>query len=276
MQLSADGGEATLLFAPETGQRARWPHLLSGGDVLFTLGDAGPDTGDLHVLIRDTGEHQLLVSTAAAGRVLDTGHLVFVRSGALWAVPFDLDRLDIVGSPVPVVEGVRVEAGGSIQYAIADNGVLVYIPGGFDTGQVQVAWVDRGGGEQRLPLPARNYWSLSLSPDGTRAAFGIRDQDNEDVWVGDLERGSLTRITSHAGVDRSARRRGSHRSPVVEGSGLPMAGRSPSRLTATARGKCSADQPTALENRMSWPRSTASEDHSRSPGHPTGADSWSW
>ena len=54
----------------------------------------------------------------AKGRVLDTGHLVFVRSGALWAVGFDHDRLDIVGTPAPVVEGVRVGTGGAVQYAL--------------------------------------------------------------------------------------------------------------------------------------------------------------
>ena len=57
---------------PETSMRQaasdqRFPYVLPDGDVLFTLGDTGPDTGELHLLLRDTGEHRTLVPNAAAG-----------------------------------------------------------------------------------------------------------------------------------------------------------------------------------------------------------------
>ena len=118
MQILAAGGELTPLFTPDDQRGAWYPRILPGADaVLFTLTDPAPDAGELHLLMLETGEHRTLVPNAAAGRVLDTGHLVFVRSGALWAVPFDRERLDIVGTPVPVVEGVRVSGGGMVQYA---------------------------------------------------------------------------------------------------------------------------------------------------------------
>ena len=205
MQVSAAGGDATALFTPDD-QRLTWyPQILPGGDaVLFTLSDATPDSGELHLLILGSGEHRTVVPSAVAGRVLDTGHLVFLRSGTLWAVPFDLDRFEMVGNPVPVVEGVRVEGGGAVQFAIAGDGTLVYIPGEAATaGNRGILWVDRAGQEEPLATPARNYASLVLSPDGRRAALEIEEGGGSDVWVTELARGTLTRITADPGVDGS-------------------------------------------------------------------------
>ena len=177
--------------------------MLRGGDaVLFTLSDARPDAGELHLLDRETGAHRTLLPNAVAGRVLSTGHLVFVRSGALWAVPFDRAALEIAGTPAPVVQGLRVRRDGAVHYATADDGSLVYIPGTVVAGTRSLVWVDRRGQEERLTLPARDYETLSLSPDGTRAAvIAGEDGGNTDVWVSDLARGTLTRLTTQPGVD---------------------------------------------------------------------------
>ena len=192
MQIPAAGGAPTPLFTPEGQRRPQYPQVLPGSDaVLFTL--RGPDAGELHLLRRDTGEHRIIVPNADAGRVLSTGHLVFVRSRALWAVPFDRAALEIAGTPAPVVEGVR-------HYATADDGSLVYLPGTAGTDTRSLVWVDRGGQEELLTLPARDYDTLSLSPDGTRAAVrrwrgwrecrrlgiraGARDPDPPDDTTG--------------------------------------------------------------------------------------------
>ena len=204
MQIPAAGGEPTPLFTPEDQRRSWYPQVLPEHDVvLFTLADAGaPDVGELHLLQRDTGAHRTLLPNAVAGRVLGTGHLVFVRSGALWAVPFDRAALDIAGTPAPVVEEVRVEVGGTVQYATADDGSLVYISGTAETRARMLVWVDRGGEEEVLTLPARDYQAVSLSPDGRRAAvIAGRAAGNTDVWVSELARGTLTRLTTQPGVE---------------------------------------------------------------------------
>ena len=88
MQIPAGGGEPTPIFTPDDQRQSRLPQILPGGDaVLFTLGDPDPDANELRLVMLDTGDHRTLVANASQGRVLDTGHLVFVRSGALWAVP---------------------------------------------------------------------------------------------------------------------------------------------------------------------------------------------
>ena len=104
MQVPASGGDAIPLFTPDDPQQAWYPQVLhDSSTVLFTLTEPAPDAGELRLLDLDTGQHQLLIPGAAAGRVLDSGHLVFVRSGALWAVSFDRRRLEVVGTPVPII-----------------------------------------------------------------------------------------------------------------------------------------------------------------------------
>ena len=51
-----------------------------------------------------------------------------------------------------------------------------------------------------MGAPSRVYISARLSPDGTRIAVEIRDQEN-DVWLWDMARKTLTRLTFDRGFD---------------------------------------------------------------------------
>ena len=64
-------------------------------------------------------------------------------------------------------------------------------------------WVDRQGHEEAIVgAPARAYAAPRLSPDGTRVALEISDQEN-DIWVWDFVRETLTRVTHDPGIDRA-------------------------------------------------------------------------
>ncbi len=79
---------------------------------------------------------------------------------------------------------------------------MVYVPGVLDPAAPQtLVWVGRHAQEERLKAPARAYGSLRLSPDGTRVALEIRDQQ-EDIWIWDLARELLTRLTLNPTRDR--------------------------------------------------------------------------
>jgi dipeptidyl aminopeptidase/acylaminoacyl peptidase len=171
--------------------------------VLFTLGGATAlERHDLHVLRLATKEHWTVMDDAAWGRVVATGHLIFVRSGTLMAVPFDRSRLQAIGTPVPVVEGIRVEAGGAIQFDIAQDGTLAYIPGSASGGRDRrLAFLGADGRPTPLSAPVREYTGVALSPDGARAAVQIATRDGADVWVVELARGAITRVTTEEGFD---------------------------------------------------------------------------
>ncbi len=193
LQVPAAGGTAELVAKPDRGQ-VWYPQLLPGTRaVLFTSSQPAVDAGELEVLRLDTGERRTLLPGVGA-RYVSTGHLLFARGTTLWAVRFDLGTLAVVGTPVPVMEGVRIEGGGAIQFSVADNGSLVYIGGQRLEIPRRLVWTDRQGRAEPLPAPTRNYQYPRLSPDGTRIALDVGDEE-QDIWIWDLARATLTRLT---------------------------------------------------------------------------------
>ena len=143
----------------------------------------------------ETGERKVLIAGGRDARYLATGHLVYVLEGTLLAVPFDAGRLEVTGGPVPVVEGIRtpVTASGAAQLSLSETGSLVYVVAGRREERTLV-WVDRQGKEEALTAEPRAYVYPRLSPDGSRLALEVRDQET-DIWVWDFVPGTLTRIT---------------------------------------------------------------------------------
>ncbi len=119
------------------------------------------------------------------------------------AVPFDLAVLEVTGDSVPVVQGVRQTPGTYVDYAISDNGTLIYVPststGGLDR---TLVWVDREGQEELLAAEPQGYDSPRISPDGSRLAITIQEPGGSDVWIYDQEREILTRLTFDPATDR--------------------------------------------------------------------------
>ena len=208
MGVPAGGGETKVLFA-RTGPDGvyAFPSVLPGGRaVLFTVlaTNASPDGAQIAVLDRTTGERKVLLSGGTSAQYAD-GFLVYGAAGTLRAVRFDLDRLTVLSDPVPVVDQVMTTNIGAANFAVSRGGSLVYVPGSFGNStapQRSVVWVNRQGRETPTKLPTRAYGDLRLSPDGTRIAAGIHDQQ-ADIWIGDLARQTLTRLTFDPTVDQA-------------------------------------------------------------------------
>jgi serine/threonine-protein kinase len=78
---------------------------------------------------------------------------------------------------------------------------MVYVPGGVLGGlRRSLVWVDRMGGEEALPAPSRAYQYARISPDATRVALDVRDQEN-DIWIWTFGRQTLTRLTIDPALD---------------------------------------------------------------------------
>jgi Tol biopolymer transport system component len=197
------------------------PQLLpDGNNLLFTLSFPGQDS-NMKIAVQSlrTGKRKELFAGAGA-RYLDTGHLVYVQGGSLFAVPFDADTLEVTGGSVPMVQGI---AGLPPRYAISDSGALIYVQGEGGSSEKNIlVWVDRNGREEAIDAPPRAYTYTHLSPDGTQVALDIRDQQY-DIWIWDLARRTLARLTFDPGINRggiwtpdgkkvaySAERNGSH------------------------------------------------------------------
>ena len=198
----AAGGSLTTLVTAPAGRRFWYPQFVADGRaILYTSSTPRPDGGDIEVLEIATKTSRKLLQGAAA-RFLPTGHLVFVRGGSLWAVKFDEDSLQVQGSPVPVVEGIRVENGGAVQYSVAGDGTLLYIPGAANSA-ADLVWIDRTGKEEPIGTPRRSFFSVRLDATGRRVALDVREQgsDSGDIWVLSLGRQAPTRVTFDAAED---------------------------------------------------------------------------
>lgn len=133
------------------------------------------------------------------GRYVPSGHLVFMHGGSLFAVPFDLNRLEVTGQVVPVIDGVPTVAGGGAQFAVSGHGTLVYAPGQAGLDAFPIDWMDREGKTRPLRTTSVNWTSPRFSADGRRLAFDSNESGQTDVWVADWQRDTASRLTSSPG-----------------------------------------------------------------------------
>ncbi|MHC4120556.1 MAG: protein kinase domain-containing protein [Planctomycetota bacterium] len=149
--------------------------------------------GAVHVSL-ETMQKKVLERDVLYAHYVPTGHLVYVRAGAIEAVPFDLTTLKKTGPSVPVIPRILSDSVyGSAQFAFSNNGSLVYVPGG-DTAKSTLVWVDRQGNEEQLPTPAQNYGTFKLSPDGTKLAIVINELQS-NVYIYDIAKNERFRLT---------------------------------------------------------------------------------
>jgi serine/threonine-protein kinase len=186
--------------------------MLPGGQaVLFTLAtDTGRDRyrwdkAQVVVQTLKSGERKTLIDGGSDARYVSTGHLVYALGGTVFAVPFDLRRLEVRGGPVPIVEGVlRANFTGAAHFSVSSTGSLVFVPGPVSTSAAQsdLALVDRNGTPQPLKLPPGPYEYPRLSPDGKRIAFGSDDGKDAIVWIYELSGASSMRRLTLGGRNR--------------------------------------------------------------------------
>ncbi|NIM00160.1 MAG: hypothetical protein GTN89_04515, partial [Acidobacteria bacterium] len=204
MRVPAAGGdpvEFTTIDAGKGERTHRWPHAVHGEDlVLFTVGTIdSPENYDdarIEAIRPTTGERIPVLERASMAWYTATGHLVFGRDGFLFAVPFDVDRVEVLGNPVPVVEDVQgVRGSGVVRAGIARNGLLAYFSGSGHSRQSRLIWRDRDGSIEPLPAPVNDYEDLAISPDRKQIAVSVRDAPSVDIWTYRLEQETLTRLT---------------------------------------------------------------------------------
>lgn len=204
-RIAADGGsvEAISTIDVEAKERShRWPNALPGGQaVLFSVAyqTGNPlDDANVAVLDRRTGKHKILIKGGVFARYVAPGFIVYARRGTLVAVPFDLKRLEVTGSPVTVQENVDgLKNNGRVQFSISDSGDLAYVEGRADDARdaaQPLVWVDRRGSEQVLSESRQRYSKPRLSADGHTLFVEVADPEAA-IWSYNIDRGTLTRVT---------------------------------------------------------------------------------
>ena len=160
--------------------------------------------GRIDLLTLSSGDIKTLIQIGYNARYVPTGHIVFMRASWLWAVPFDLDRMETTGPEVPVIQGVQTNSSrGPSAYTFSNDGLMIYLPGQDVTqtgGFRRLLWVDRDGNE--VPLPEiRDFRVPVVSPDGQRLAVVVVNNGINDIWTYDLTRNTLSPLTFNEATD---------------------------------------------------------------------------
>jgi len=210
MSVPASGGEPKALttFDPERGEgRHAFPFVLPRSrGVLFGAATTGRDSsiaGRLMVLDRTSGERREISRSAGAAEYVD-GHVIFSDlQGRLESMPFDLSTLKPSGPATPLADRVHVPTVGQPMFSTAGSGALAFLApleGAHADVLRTLVWVTRQGREEPIAAPSRAFASARLSPDATRIALDIRDEEN-DIWIWSIDRGVLSRLTSGPTLD---------------------------------------------------------------------------
>ena len=133
----------------------------------------------------------------SSGRTSTTrGHVIYMNQGTLFAVPFDLDRLETIGPAVPALDRVAMNPGqGGAQLAVSSDGTLVYVPGEAETTATTIDWITRDGKTSVLRAAKADWRNPRFSPDGQKLAIDISDGKQHDIWVYEWARDTLTQLT---------------------------------------------------------------------------------
>jgi serine/threonine-protein kinase len=208
-QVDANGGVPRLLAKADLARgelHYAWPRFLPDGrSVLFTIVRNGSiDSAQIAWLDLGTLATETLLTGGASARYVPTGHLVYGAAETLLAVPFDPDTRTTHGEPVALRDIAIATAtdNGAADFAVSANGTLAYIaprPASPLTLRTLV-WADRQGKEQPLTIEPGRYVYARVSPDGTRIAIDVAGS-NRDIWIWDLGRETLTRLTDGPNED---------------------------------------------------------------------------
>jgi eukaryotic-like serine/threonine-protein kinase len=191
MRVSENGGSPeSIVESPVQGYV--WPELLPDGENLLAT---RIDGGVVSLSIK-SGEEKVLLREGTHAKYLPTGHLIFVKEGALFAVPFDSTRLAISGATVPVLGSIRTESHGGGQFSVANDGTLAYVPGTSAAAGTLVR-VDRAGAQTPLDFPVATYGAFQVAPDGQRLVIDVQGPTH-DLWLFNLVRSVRTRLTFEA------------------------------------------------------------------------------
>jgi Tol biopolymer transport system component len=183
----------------------RWPQVLPGGKaVLFTLQTPGGgfESGDVVVQLLKSGERRSVATSGSYGRYVPSGHIIYAHGGSLFAVPFDLERMEATGPPAPFLERVVfASSAGGAQYSFSNTGSFVYVSGESQASSLAVYWMDREGKFQPLRSVPGDYVNPRLSPDGKALSLDVVEGGFSDIWVYDWARDTMTRLTFEPGND---------------------------------------------------------------------------
>ena len=202
-EVSENGGQPRLVAKPNPRQKERgyaWPQFMPDGQsIMFTVIREGSiDTAQIVLLNLRTSQRTIVLTGGTAAQYAPTGHLVYASGTNLRAVAFEAGSARTHGEPVSLPDAAIANTtdNGAAEFALSRSGTLLRIaPGALARPLRTASWIDREGKEEPLGLAPNQYTYPRVSPNGRLVAFDIPDGAGRDIWIWDLRRKILTKLT---------------------------------------------------------------------------------
>lgn len=198
-RVPATGGAAVPL-QPKGGEGLLFlPHVVRGRDLMFCVREIegrSLDEADILAVSLKRNEAKVVARGTSPRYVAAKDRLLFAREGKIWSIAFDPEAIEARGTPTPLVDQVLTYPGGAVaMYDVTDAGDIVYAPYSAEIWNTRVMLAGRDGKARPIPFPPAIYASPHLTADGRKLILEVVNANN-DVWIGDMERATLNRVTS--------------------------------------------------------------------------------
>jgi serine/threonine-protein kinase len=186
----------------------RLPQTLPGDrGVLFIMNSSVDAIPSLMVQRFPKGERKVLRRGASYGRYLPNGYLVYVQDATVFAAVFDLDRLEIRGEPLPVIEGVADAGYNGAHFSFADDGSFIYLPGRAIVPSYNLTWLNSNSKTETIGSHPGEYGGIRFSPDGQRLLLDFAKAGTGvdlNLWLYESTRDVMFPLTSDPVENREA------------------------------------------------------------------------
>jgi serine/threonine-protein kinase len=193
--VSAQGGAAERLTDPGSpGMHFHlWPEVApTSRHILYTDVSDGQRVA---LLSLEDGTSRTLVENATHPSFIFPDILVYAVDSDLYATRFDPDRGEVLGDPVPVLNGVLSAEQYYVEYDVSERGAIVYAFQGAEQYEARISLASFSGAVETLPIPMTDAYTPRSSPDGRYVAFQRRAPGKVSLWLHDLVRGTTRQLT---------------------------------------------------------------------------------
>ena len=206
LRVASAGGKPESITTLSGGEVAhRWPQVLPGANAILFAAfgtQGGIDASNIIAQRLPNGPTKIVLRGAHYARYLRNGYLVYAQGATLFAIPFDVNRLEATGQPAAVVQGVMgFKVSGASSFDISDTGTLAYVAGGLMATEAPMSWMRRDGTTTVMRALPRDWRAPQFSPDGKRIAFHLDDGRQLDIYTYEWTRDFTTRLTFDPSVD---------------------------------------------------------------------------
>ena len=156
--------------------------LLPGSKTILISG------GQLFLLPIGGGKEQVIPGIRGEwAQYSPIGCILYVDDHAtLQALPFDVSRQEAKGAAFPLLEDVE-------SFDLSATGTILCRRGKPSTRTLQ--WIDESGKTETILKAPGSYGSPRISPDGKQIALTIKENKSRQIWIYDLGRRRMTRLT---------------------------------------------------------------------------------